>query len=95
MGLLSLAIFTILAAQSSILLTIPILYFYYFLYGFWVAFGHELQHKTVFNRSLDNFSEVVFFIVQILMWSSPRYARISHRLHHRYTMVCGKDPETE
>ncbi len=29
------------------------------------------------------------------MWNSPRYARISHRLHHRCTMVRGIDPETD
>ena len=73
---------------------IPLLYVYYFFYGFIVAPAHELQHKIVFSKSLDWLSEIIFYILQILMWNSPRYARISHRLHHRYTMVRGKDPET-
>jgi fatty acid desaturase len=29
------------------------------------------------------------------MWNSPTYARKSHQLHHRYTMVRGVDPETD
>jgi len=73
---------------------IPLLYVYYFFYGFIVAPAHELQHKIVFSKSLDWLSEIFFYFFQILMWNSPRYARISHRLHHRYTMVRGKDPET-
>lgn len=89
------AALTMWAARISIWLAIPFLYAYYFLYGFWVAIGHELQHKMVFGRSANAFSEVVYFIVQTLMWNSPRYARISHRLHHRYTMVQGVDPETD
>lgn len=75
-------------------LAVAALYLYYFFYGFWVAIGHELQHKIVFASSFDRGSEILFFIVQTLMWHSPRYARVSHRLHHRYTMVRGTDPET-
>lgn len=75
-------------------MAIPALYLYYFFYGFWVAIGHELQHKIVFASSFDRASEVIYFLVQTLMWHSPRYARVSHRLHHRYTMVRGIDPET-
>jgi fatty acid desaturase len=86
---------TVLAAQQSLWLAIIPLYGYYFLYGFWVAIAHELQHKTVFARNFDWFSEPLFFLVQALMWNSPRYARKSHQLHHRYTMVRGIDPETD
>ena len=43
----------------------------------------------------DWFSERLFFVVQTLMWNSPTYARVSHNLHHRYTMVRGVDPETD
>jgi fatty acid desaturase len=75
-------------------MAIPALYLYYFFYGFWVAIGHELQHKIVFASPFDRASAVIYFIVQTLMWNSPRYARVSHRLHHRYTMVRGIDPET-
>ena len=89
------AVAAISVSRVNIWLTIPILYVYYFFYGFWVAIAHELQHKTVFAESADWFSEILFFIVQTLMWNGPSYARISHQLHHRYTMVRGVDPETD
>jgi len=76
-------------------LAIPVLYVYYFFYGFWVAIAHELQHNTVFASSADWFSEVFFFVVQTIVWNSPTYARVSHKLHHRYTMVRNVDPETD
>ena len=85
---------TIAAFGINPWLAIPFLYIYYFFYGFLVSIGHELQHKTVFAKSFDGFSELIFFVVQLLMWNSPRYARISHQLHHRYTMIHGMDPET-
>ena len=85
----------IYASRYSFLLAIPLFYLYFFFYGFWVAIAHELQHKIVFAPSFDRFSECLFFVVQTLIWNSPRYARISHRLHHRYTMVQGIDPETD
>jgi len=85
---------TVLLSRYSLWWAVPALYVYYFFYGFWVAIAHELQHKVVFARSFDWFSEMLFFVVQVLMWNSPRYARVSHRLHHRFTMVRGIDPET-
>lgn len=85
----------IYVSRYSFWLALPLLYSYYFFYGFWVAIAHELQHKMVFAKSAETFSEVFFFIVQTLIWNSPRYARISHQLHHRYTMVHGVDPETD
>ena len=88
------AVAFVLVGRISFLLAIPLLYVYYFFYGFWVALAHELQHKIVFARSADWLSEILFFFVQVLIWNSPRYARVSHRLHHRYTMVRGVDPET-
>ncbi|NQU38359.1 MAG: fatty acid desaturase [Lentisphaerae bacterium] len=86
---------TIAVSRINVWLAIPLLYVYYFFYGFWVPIGHELQHKVVFARSADWFSESLYFFVQTILWNSPRYARISHRLHHRYTMVRGVDPETD
>jgi fatty acid desaturase len=83
------------AARIHWALAIPILYLYWFLYGFWVALGHELQHKIVFAKSMNAFSEFIYFFVQVFMWNSPCYARISHQLHHRCTMVRGVDPETD
>ncbi|MCF7837450.1 MAG: fatty acid desaturase [Candidatus Marinimicrobia bacterium] len=88
------AVLTMMAARISFWLAIAPAYLYFFFFGFCVAIGHELQHKTVFAPGFDVFSEVLFFCVQACMWNSPRYARISHRLHHRYTMVRGCDPET-
>jgi fatty acid desaturase len=85
----------LVASHASPWLAIPILYLYYFFYGFWVAIAHELQHKTVFAPSADWFSEIFFFVVQVIVWNSPTYARVSHKLHHRYTMVRGVDPETD
>lgn len=89
------AVATVLAARVHILLALPVLYCYYFLYGFWIGIVHELQHKTVFGPSFDEFNEVLLFFVQVIMWNSPRYARVAHRLHHRYTMVRGVDPEQD
>lgn len=89
------AALTMAVARINPWLAIPTAYLYFFLYGFWVAIGHELQHKTVFAANFDGFSAIFFFFVQVVMWNSPRYARISHRLHHRYTMVRGTDPETD
>ncbi len=93
--LLATAVLTVRTAAYSPWLAIIPLYAYYFLTGFWVAIAHELQHKMVFAPAADRFSEILFFLVQVAIWNSPRYARISHRLHHRYTMVRGQDPETD
>lgn len=93
--LLASAAAAIYASRYSIWLALPLIYVYYFFYGFWVAIAHELQHKMVFAKSADWFSEGLYFVVQTLIWNSPRYARISHKLHHRYTMVQGVDPETD
>jgi fatty acid desaturase len=89
------AVAAVWVSRFNIWLAIPILYVYYFFYGFWVAIAHELQHKTVFAESADWFSEIFFFFVQVIVWNSPTYARVSHKLHHRYTMVRGIDPETD
>lgn len=104
-GLARIAYFVLLLAASAVAavyvsrvspwLAIPVLYLYWFFYGFWVAIVHELQHGTVFASSEDWLSEVFLYFVQAIVWNSPTYARISHRLHHRYTMVRGVDPETD
>lgn len=89
------AVAAIYVSRINLWATIPVLYVYYFFYGFWVAIAHELQHKTVFAESADWFSEIFFFFVQTVVWNSPTYARVSHKLHHRYTMVRNVDPETD
>lgn len=75
-------------------LVAALVYVYWFFFGFITTLGHELQHKTVFGKKLDWLNEALFFVTQVLTWNAPRHARIGHRLHHRYTMVRGKDPET-
>lgn len=92
--LVLLAVASVYLLDFSMALVVISLYMYCFFYGFLVALGHELQHKTVFSKGFDWFSEILFYVVQTLIWNSPTYARISHRLHHRYTMVEGIDPET-
>ncbi|MBF0432512.1 MAG: fatty acid desaturase [Fibrobacteria bacterium] len=95
LSLLTLALTTVFLSRYSILLALPVLYAYYFLFGFWTAIAHELQHKIVFAKSWEWGSEKVFFFVQALLWNGPCYARVSHMLHHRYTMIRGTDPETD
>jgi fatty acid desaturase len=104
-GLLRIAYFVFLLTASAVAavyvsrinlwLAIPVLYAYYFLYGFWVAILHELQHKTVFAERAGWLNAAFLFLTQTIAWNSPTYAVISHRLHHRYTMVRGVDPETD
>jgi fatty acid desaturase len=94
LSLVILAMAVVYVSRYSLWLAIAVLYAYYFMYGFLVAIVHELQHKIVFARSLDWLSEIISFFVQVLVWNGPCYARISHQLHHRYTMVRGIDPET-
>jgi fatty acid desaturase len=89
------ALATVYVSRVNIWLAIPVLYVYWFFYGFWAAPAHELQHKSMFGPAFDGFSEVLFRVVFFLLWTSPTYARISHKLHHRYTMVRGLDPETD
>jgi fatty acid desaturase len=104
-GLARIAYFVFLLAASAAAaiyvsrinpwLAIPVLYVYWFFYGFWVAIGHELQHGTAFAQGAGWLNEAFLYFVQTIMWNSPTYARISHKLHHRYTMVRGVDPETD
>lgn len=81
--------------RIHILWALPFMYFYYFIYGFLTAISHELRHKTMLTKKLDGLQEVIFFVIQTLMWQSPHYERLSHRLHHRYTMIRENDPETD
>ncbi len=86
---------TLMIAKHNLWLAMIPLYGYWFFYGFWVAIGHELQHQTVFDKNTKWFSEPLFYLIQTFMWNSPTYARKSHQLHHRCTMVRGVDPETD
>jgi fatty acid desaturase len=93
--LIASAVAAVYVSRINPWLAIPVLYVYYFFYGFWVAIGHELQHGTTFAQSAAWLNEAFLYFVQTIMWNSPTYARISHKLHHRYTMVRGVDPETD
>ena len=94
-GLLRVAWFVFLLAASAVAavyvsrinlwLAIPVLYIYYFFYGFWVAIAHELQHKTVFAQSADWLSDAFFFLVQTIIWIL--HPRLAHRLTHRGTLA--------
>ena len=68
-----------------------------YLYGTVFAFlglmgaGHELSHRTVFkSRLLGEFFMRVF---SFLSWTDFVKFRISHPVHHRYTVYAGLDGE--
>jgi fatty acid desaturase len=68
---------------------------YAFLVGFLNGIEHELRHKIVFSRQMNWFSETVYFLIHLLFKDGSRYQRVSHRIHHRFTMVFGVDPESD
>ena len=77
-----------------LLAVVPYLVFTFFV-GFLNGIEHEIRHKIVFSRRLDGFSDAVFFLIHVLFKDGTRYQRASHRIHHRYTMVFGVDPESD
>jgi len=86
---------TVLAWRYSIPLAVVPFLFYAFLVGFLGGIEHEMRHMIVFSRRLDLFSDAVYFLIHLLWKMGTRHQRVSHRTHHRYTMVKGVDPETE
>jgi fatty acid desaturase len=88
------ALLTIYSFRVHVLLAIPPFLFYSFLVGFLNGIEHEMRHKIVFSRSLTWFSDAVYFLIHVLFRQGTRYQTISHRTHHRYTMIRGVDPET-
>lgn len=85
---------TVLAWRYSIPLAVVPFLFYAFLVGFLNGIEHEMRHAIVFSRRLDGFSDTVYFLIHLLWKVGSRNQRVSHRIHHRYTMVRGVDPET-
>ncbi len=85
---------TVLAWRYSIPLAVVPFLFYAFLVGFLNGIEHEMRHMIVFSRRLDGFSDAVYFLIHLLWKVGSRNQRVSHRIHHRYTMVKGIDPET-
>jgi fatty acid desaturase len=86
---------TVFAWRYHVLLAALPFLFYAFLVGFLNGLEHEMRHQIVFSRRLDGFSDVVYFLVHLLWKMGSRNQRVSHRIHHRYTMVLGVDPETD
>ncbi len=86
---------TILAWRYSIPLAVVPFLVYAYLVGFLGGIEHEMRHLIVFSRRLDWFSDAVYFLIHLLWKFGSRNQRVSHRIHHRYTMVKDVDPETE
>jgi fatty acid desaturase len=84
---------TAVAMRSSILLALPPFLAYLWLVGFLHGIEHEMRHKIVLTRSLDWLSDTTYFLIHVLWKAGSRNQRVSHVLHHRYTMVLGVDPE--
>ena len=84
---------TVFAAGYHLLLAVAPYLLFTFLIGFLAGIEHEMRHKIVFTRRLDMFSDAVFFLIHVLIKVGTRNQRVSHRIHHRYTMVRGVDPE--
>jgi len=88
------AFLTLFAARYHLLLAVPPFLFYAFLIGFLNGVEHEMRHKILFSRQLNWFNDAVYFLIHVLFRQGSRYQTVSHRTHHRYTMVRGVDPET-
>ena len=86
---------TLYLSRYHILFSVVPYLLFAFLVGFLNGIEHEMRHKIVFSRRLDWFSEVVYFLIHILFRVGTRNQRVSHRVHHRYTMVSGVDPESD
>lgn len=86
---------TVFAARYHLLLAVVPYLLFAFLVGFLNGIEHEMRHLIVFSRRLDGFSDVVYFLIHVLFRVGSRNQRVSHNIHHRYTMVKGVDPETD
>ena len=84
---------TVVAGRTHILLTVPPFTVYCWLVGFLHGIEHEMRHTIVFPRRLDWLSDTIYFLIHILWKAGSRNQRVSHMIHHRYTMVRGVDPE--
>jgi len=89
------ALLTVYAARYHVLLAVPPFLFFSFLVGFLNGIEHEMRHRILFPRSLTWFSDAVYFLIHVLFRQGTRFQTVSHRTHHRYTMVRGIDPETD
>ena len=86
---------TVFAYGYNLLLAITSFLLYCWLVGFLNGIEHEMRHKTLLPRSLDWLSESLYFLIHVLWKAGSRNQRVSHVIHHRYTMVLGVDPEPD
>ena len=84
----------VMVSRKNIWLSIPLFYLYFFFFGFQLSILHEGNHKTLFGRSLTWLNEALHLFVSVMLWDNPYYQRLTHRTHHRYTMVRGGDLES-
>jgi len=84
---------TVVAGQQQILLAVVPFLAYCWLIGFLNGIEHEMRHRIVFTHHLEWLSEAVYFLIHVLWKAGSRNQRVSHVIHHRYTMVRGVDPE--
>lgn len=84
---------TVYAAGYSILYAIVPFLMFSFMVGFLNGIEHEMRHRIVFSRRLDWLSESAYFFIHVLWKGGTRNQRVSHNIHHRYTMVRDVDPE--
>jgi len=92
-ALVATAWLTAYTARFSYLLAVVPYLLFAFLVGFLNGIEHEMRHKIVFSRRLDWLNDVVYFLIHVLWKAGSRNQRVSHVIHHRYTMVDGVDPE--
>jgi fatty acid desaturase len=84
---------TVLAANYHILLAVVPFLAFSFMVGFLNGIEHEMRHKIVFSRQMDWLNESVYFLIHVLWKGGTRNQRVSHNIHHRFTMVRDVDPE--
>jgi len=84
---------TVVAGRQHILLAVLPFLAYCWLVGFLNGLEHEMRHRIVFTHRLEWLSEAVYFLIHVLWKTGSRNQRVSHVIHHRYTMVRGVDPE--
>ena len=84
---------TVIAGRQHLLLAVIPFLAYCWLVGFLHGIEHEMRHRIVFPRRLDWLSDAIYFVIHVLWKVGSRNQRVSHVIHHRYTMVRGVDPE--
>lgn len=84
---------TVAAAGYNVLFAVVPFLAFSFMTGFLNGIEHEMRHRIVFSRRLDWLSETFYFLIHLLWKAGTRNQRVSHHIHHRFTMVRDVDPE--